>query len=430
MPNYVQMPKLSDTMTEGTLVKWLVKVGDKVDVGDPLAEVETDKATMEMVAFDEGTVGALYVEEGTKAPLGENLAVLLDDGEEAPAKPEGGAAPVAPAEGSAAPAAEPAATAEPAAASAPVAATTESGRIKASPLARKIAAAEGINLAAISGSGPGGRIVKRDLEGAPSGTAPAPATPASSPAPATTPAAPAAVPATPAAEGDQRIPLTGMRTVIAERLLASKTQIPHFYLHIEVDAEPLMTLRKQANAAAEENGNKFTVNDFILKAAANAAAAVPAVNASFDGDAIIQYGSVHLAVAVAVDDGLVTPVIRDAQTKSLLEISRAVKDLAARAKDKKLSPDEFSGGTMTVSNLGGYGIDRFDAIINPPQSMILAVGAVTKKPVVHPVSGDIVAGLRMDIGISGDHRVVDGAVGAEYLAEFKKLIENPASMLV
>ncbi len=429
MPNFVTMPKLSDTMTEGTLVKWLVGVGDKVDVGDPLAEVETDKATMEMVAFDEGTVGALYVDEGTKAPLGENLAVLLDDGESLPEQPgAGGGGATATPSGDDAAAADPANP--PAPTPTPAATGPAGGRIKASPLAKKIAAAEGIDLARVSGSGPGGRIVKRDLEGAPASAAGgAPPVSGSAGAAVSAPTPPAAVPAAPAAEGDQRIPLSGMRAVIAERLLASKTQIPHFYLHVEVDAAPLMTLRKQANAAVEDGGNKFTVNDFVLKAAANAAAAVPAVNASFDGDAIIQYSSVQLAVAIAIEDGLVTPVIRDAQTKSLLEISLAVKDLAARAKSKRLSPDEFAGGTLTVSNLGGYGIDRFDAIINPPQSMILAVGSVAKRPVVD-AAGDIVAGLRMDIGISGDHRVVDGAVGAQYLAEFRKLIENPASMLL
>ena len=442
MSNFVTMPKLSDTMTEGTLVKWLVKVGDTVDVGDPLAEIETDKATMEMVAFDEGTVGELYVDEGTKAPLGENLAILLEEGDELPPRPE----PVAAAEsagddsvaGDAVPGASEGAPADPETA-APATTAAAGERIKASPLARKIAKTEGIDLATIQGSGPGGRIVKKDLAGGKKTVAgdAVPGSPAPSPAqagtasPTTAIQAPAAVPSIPPGEGDQRLPLNGMRTIIAERLLASKTQIPHFYLHIEVDAEPLMTLRKQANAVVDAGGegNKFTVNDFVLKAVANAAAAVPAVNASFDGNAIIQYGCVQLSVAIAIDEGLVTPVIRDAQDKSLLEISLAVKDLAARAKSKKLSPDEFAGGTLTVSNLGGYGIDRFDAIINPPQAMILAVGAIVKKPVVD-ASGNIAAGMRMDIGLSGDHRVVDGAVGAEYLAEFKKLIENPASMLV
>ncbi len=426
MPNYVTMPQLSDTMTEGTLVKWLVKVGDTVEFGDKLAEVETDKATMEMTALDEGTVGALYLDEGAKVPIGENMAVLLEEGEELPDGPPSGSAPTPAAddgkdtEATSGPAAT--TTAEPSAEAAP------GGRVKASPLARKIAAAKGVDLHQLKGSGPGGRIVKKDVEAAAAGGAPPkPAQPAPSGRQAAP--APARVPSTPAGEGDQRIPLTGMRSIIAERLLASKTQIPHFYLHIEIDAAPLMTLRKQANAAAAEGGNKFTVNDFVLKAAANAAAAVPAVNASFDGDAIVQYGSIHLSVAIAVEDGLVTPVIRDAQTKSLLEISRAVKDLAERAKNKKLSPDEFAGGTVTVSNLGAYGVDFFDAIINPPQAMILAIGSAMKKPVVD-ADGNLAVGTRMNIGLSGDHRVVDGAVGATYLAELRRLLENPASMLV
>ncbi|MGI9243531.1 MAG: dihydrolipoamide acetyltransferase family protein, partial [Verrucomicrobiales bacterium] len=306
-----------------------------------------------------------------------------------------------------------------AAAPAASAALPDTARIKASPLARKIAAEKGIDLRAVSGTGPGGRIVRKDLDAAPAGAAPAAAAPASS-APAIRPTAGAA---------DQRIPLTGMRTIIAERLLASKTQIPHFYLNIEVDAAPLLTLRKQINATADEGGPKFTVNDFVLKAIVNAAAAVPAVNASFDGDAIVQFASINLSVAIAVPDGLVTPVIRDAQDKSLPQISAAVKDLAERARNKRLSPDEFAGGTITVSNLGAYGIDNFDAIINPPQAAILSIGAAKAKPVVNE-AGEIVAGQRMWVGMSCDHRVVDGAVGATYLAEFKKLIENPALMLV
>jgi pyruvate dehydrogenase E2 component (dihydrolipoamide acetyltransferase) len=242
--------------------------------------------------------------------------------------------------------------------------------------------------------------------------------------------APAAVPAVPPGEGDQRIPLTGMRRAIAERLLASKTQIPHFYLNIEVDAGELMRIRSEVNADAEKAGlAKLTVNDFILKAAVVAAARVPKVNASFAGDSIIQYANVNIAVAVAVEEGLVTPVIREAQKKSLREISERVKDLATRARSKKLKPEEYQGGTLTVSNLGSYGIESFSAIINPPQALILAIGAVVKKPVVN-AQGQIVVGQRMTIGLSADHRVVDGAIGAEYLAELRRLIENPALMLI
>jgi pyruvate dehydrogenase E2 component (dihydrolipoamide acetyltransferase) len=242
--------------------------------------------------------------------------------------------------------------------------------------------------------------------------------------------APSAVPSTPAGEGDQRIALSGMRRVIADRLLLSKTTIPHFYLNIEVDAAPLMKLRAEINAAADAAGrSKLTVNDFVLKAVISAAVKVPAVNASFAGDAIIQYGGVHLSVAVAVEEGLVTPVIRDAQKKSIQQVSEAVKDLATRARSKKLKPEEYQGGTITVSNLGSYGIDSFSAIINPPQAMILSVGAIVKKPVVG-ANDQIVAGQRMSIGLSADHRVVDGAVGAQYLSELRRLIESPTLMLL
>ena len=413
-------------MTEGTLLKWLVKVGDSVDVGDPLAEVETDKATMEMVAFDEGTVGALYVKEGTKTALGETLAVLLEEGEQAPEQPpSGGAITVGKEEGeeNETDTGSGGETTGTEIAQDPEQGGGNAGRVKASPLARKIATAQNIDLSAITGSGPGGRIVKRDLEGAPAGNTAhqAPAGRATKPPATISPAA--------ATAEDQRIELSSMRAIIAERLLASKTQIPHFYLHVEMDAEPLMGLLKQANIAAGEKSNKLTINDVILKAAASAAVAEPRVNASFDGNAIIQYADVNLSVAIALDDGLVTPVIRSAQEKSLLEISIEVKDLAQRARSKKLSPDEFSGGTLTVSNLGAYGINSFDAIINPPQAVILSIGGIVKKPIVDS-EGQIMAGARMDVGISCDHRVVDGAVGASYLAELKKRIENPASILL
>ena len=420
MPDFVQMPQLSDTMTEGTLIRWLVKVGDKVDVGDPLAEVETDKATMEMVAFDEGTIGAIYMDEGTKSPVGETLDVIIEEGEDVPDKPA--------ASDQASSSDDDSESKEINDAEEPELIETETNessstdnsdgkRIKASPLAKKIAKSKGVDLSKIKGSGPGGRIVKKDIETAGSiSTQPAPSTPAAKPKQKLT-------------EEDQRIALSGMRSIIAQRLLESKTQIPHFYLNVEINAQPLMDLRKQANSAAGEHDNKFTVNDFILKAVANAAASVPQVNASFDVDSIVQFGSVNLSVAIAVDDGLVTPVISGANKKSLLEISLAVKDLAERARSKKLSPDEFSGGTITVSNLGAYGVDNFDAIINPPQAAILSIGSIKNTPVVSD-EGNIVPGLIMKVGMSCDHRVIDGAVGAEYLAELKKRIENPASMLI
>lgn len=416
MPKYIEMPKLSDTMTEGTLVKWRKKEGDKVATGDVLAEVETDKATMEMEAFDDGVLHQLLVAEGAKVPIGGKLAVLLAKGEAAPAPgaaiPE--AAPVpAKTPAAAAPTTEPKAAAK-------SAAPVSGGRVKASPLAKKIAAGKGVDLANLTGTGPGGRIVAKDVDSAGSAAPRASAAGAS--------ATPQIMPT--AGPEDERIPLSGMRRVIAERLLASKTQLPHFYLNVEVDAAPLMKTRAQLNAVTEATGGpKLTVNDFILRAVVAAATRVPAVNASFAGDSIIQYKSVNLSVAVAVDDGLVTPVIRDAQHKSLREISESVKDLATRARNKKLKPEEYQGGTITVSNLGAYGVDSFFAIINPPQAVIISVGAIVKKPVVN-AKDEIVAGQRMNIGLSADHRVVDGAVGATYLAELRKLLESPALMLL
>ncbi|MEK0451278.1 MAG: hypothetical protein RL088_3546 [Verrucomicrobiota bacterium] len=419
MAKYIEMPKLADTMTEGTVVKWLIKEGDKVSTGDEIAEVETDKATMGMEAFDSGTVHKILVPAGQKVPCGTPIAMLLMKGEVAPADGSmpvvgGGAKPAA----AAAPAAAQASAVTPAAPAKAVTAADSNARIKASPLAKKVAAAQGVSLAGVAGTGPGGRIIARDV-------------PAAGSAPVAAPAAAAKpIASTPAGEGDTKIALSGMRRIIAERLLASKTTIPHFYLTIEVDAGPLMAFRAAANAASEAAGGpKLTVNDFVLKAVVTAATKVPAVNASFAGDQIIQYGSVHLSVAVSVDDGLLTPVIRDAQKKSLREISEGVKDLAGRARTKKLLPNEFVGGTITVSNLGAYGIEDFCAIVNPPQAMIIAVGAIVKKPVVG-ANDQITVGQRMKITLSGDHRVVDGAVAATYLGELKKLIESPALMLL
>ena len=418
MAKYIEMPKLADTMTEGTLVKWRVKQGDKVATGDVVAEVETDKATMEMEAFDDGILHKLLVAAGQKVPCGTPIALLIGKNEQPPADgslPAVVAKPATVAK-TASPVASVAATAVAHATGSRAATSASGSRVKASPLARKIAVAYGVNLSALRGTGPGGRIVALDVENAPATSAGGPSVPI--------------VPPVAAGAGDTVIPLSGMRRIIAERLLSSKTHLPHFYLTIEVDAAPLMKLRAEANAAAETSGGqKLTVNDFVLKAVVTAAQKVPQVNASFAGDSIIQYGAVNLSVAVAVEEGLVTPVIRDAQKKSLREISDAVKDLATRARNKKLKPDEFAGGTITVSNLGAYGIDQFCAIINPPQALILAIGAIVKKPVVGP--GDtIVVGQRVSITLSADHRVVDGAVGANYPAELKKLLESPALMLM
>ena len=409
MAEFIEMPKLSDTMTEGTLARWLKKEGDVIKPGDLIAEVETDKATMEMASHEGGILGKIYVQDGGRAVIGAAIAVLVEAGETPPDAPALKVA--ATASGPSAPKG-PSATRASGGRSASV---SGGGRIKASPLAKKVAADRDIDLRGVNGTGPGGRIVRADVIAA--GQAPAAGKAVQTIRPVAGP-------------DDKRIPLTGMRTIIAERLLASKTQIPHFYLNIEVDAAPILALRKEVNASAEKTGgNKFTVTDFILKAVATAAAEVPAVNASFDGDSIVQFAAVNLALAIAVEDGLVTPVIRSAQSKSLLEISNAVKDLATRARSKKLTPDEFAGGTITVSNLGAYGIDNFDAIINPPQAAIVSIGASKKVPVVN-AAGEIVAGDRMWVGMSCDHRVVDGAVGATYLAALKKLLENPALMLI
>lgn len=435
----IEMPKLSDTMTEGTLIKWHKKVGDKVEIGDILAEVETDKATMEMEAFDEGTITEIAIQEGEKAPIGGVLAVLDGDSEGAAAPEEAKEKAAEPAATKEAPAEEkPADNVAASSVANTVAAIGE--RIKASPLARKVAAELGVDLSKLTGTGPAGRIVREDVEKGPKAAPSSDASAASKlaaaaknkatapPAQESQSAAPAAIKPV-AKEGDERIELSSMRKIIASRLLTSKTTIPHFYLHLEVDAAPLLAIRKQINDQAEKtHGNKYSVNDFILKAVINAAQAVPAINASFAGDHIVKFKHVGLSVAIAVEDGLVTPVIKEAESKSLLAISKAVKDFAVRAKDKKLKPDEFDGGTITVSNLGAWGIESFDAIVNPPQAAILSVGAAVEKPVVK--NGEIVPGIRMNFGLSADHRVVDGAVAASFLAEVKKLLEQPALMLL
>ena len=411
----VTMPKLSDTMVEGTLVKWVKTKGDKVEVGDILAEVETDKATMEMEAFDEGTLSELYVAEGGTIKVGDKIALILADGETADTAPAAQSTPTAEKPKASAPAAT-----TPLALAPRAAAPATTGRTKASPLARKIAATRGVNLSSIAGTGPGGRIVKKDVENAPAGGGGGVASPAT--------------PSIRAAHGiageEKIIALTGMRKTIAERLLASKTQIPHFYLSVTMDGGPLMALRKELNAMAEKDGGqKLTVNDFILLAAARAAAEVPKINAAYDGDAIIEYAEVNLAVAVAIEDGLITPVIKKANTLTLREISAQMKELAAKARGKKLKPEEYQGGTITLSSLGGYGIDSFLPIINPPQSFILGIGAIIKQPVVNE-QDQLVVGHRLVISGSGDHRVVDGAVAAEYMNALRRLVEKPALLLL
>lgn len=428
----ITMPKLSDTMTEGTLLRWRKKKGDKVEVGDILAEVETDKATMEMEAFEEGTLADIYVPEGGKVVVGAAIALVLADGEKAGDKPKASApaTSTSTAELSTPQARPSVSSGRPLTPRARAAALRSGGggaagnvnagiRVKSTPLARKIADARGVRLDAVKGTGPGGRIIAFDVENAPAGGSAPAASGGSSPVAAILPTPIAGMPET-------KVPLSGMRRVIAERLLASKTQIPHFYLTIEIDAAPMMAFRKEYIAAS---GGKITFNDIALSAVARAAMQKPKVNAAFAGDAIIEYGSVNLSVAIAVEDGLVTPVIRDAQNLSLQQISAAVKDLALRARDKKLKPDEYAGGTITVSNLGSYGIEQFCAIVNPPQAAILAVGAIVKKPVVNE-RDEIEIGHRMSITLSGDHRVVDGAVAAEYMSALRKLLESPALLLL
>ena len=435
----IQMPKLSDTMTEGTLVAWKKKKGDKVAAGDVIAEIETDKATMEWESPEDGTLTEIYVQEGGKVEVGEKIAFIGGEGEAAPKEekkkePEPKAkeekapakkkeqaetekpAPAEEKEPETAPPQESKETKAPEKKPAPKVEGGDEARIKASPIARRLAAEQGVDLSTIKGTGPDGRVTESDVraQAKSKGTAPRPKS---------------AAPRIAAGEGS-RISLTGMRKIIAERLVESKGPVPHFYLNIEIDAGPLMTARAELKSAGEKSdSSKITVNDFVLKAAVEAAVKVPRANASFDGDAIVQYNDVNLGIAVALEEGLVTPVIRAAQGKSLREISEAVKDLAHRARNKRMKPEEFQGGTFTVSNLGSYGIDNFSAIINPPQGFILSIGAIVKKAVIDDCD-QIVPGQRMSVGMSCDHRVIDGALGAEYLKELRHLLENPTLLLI
>ena len=421
MATLIDMPKLSDTMTVGTLVKWLKNEGDAVTNGDMIAEVETDKATMEVECFEEGVLIKQYAEAGAEVPVGGAIAAIGEAGESAPEVAAPATAPSASEEPEAAstpapvtpePAAAPEITAaEPPPAPAPAVSGT---RIKASPVARKMAAQKGIDLSAVQGSGPGGRIVKEDILQAGESPSKVSSTPASTLEALT-------------------VPVSNMRKSIAKALVASKTQAPHFYLQIEVDGAPLAKFRaalnkKYADLPVEQGGNKFTVNDLTLKAAAEAVRQVPAINRSW-GESIVQHGTVQLAFGVAIDDGLVTPVIPSAETKSLHQISAEAKALIKKARNKKLAPNEMSGSTLTVTNLGMFGISDFYGIINPSNAAILSVGATIKRPVVDE-HNQIVIGHTMKVGLSGDHRVIDGAVGAQYLQALKNILENPALMLV
>ena len=431
MATLIDMPKLSDTMTVGTLVKWLKNEGDPVASGDMIAEVETDKATMEVECFDDGVLIKQYCGVGDEVAVGGAIAAVGEAGEEAPAAetntaatatPEPEPAPVAEAPTPAPAAPEPApevVVPEPV-----VAASTTGSRIKASPLAKKIAAEKGIDLATIHGSGPSGRIVKADVENAQASVA----TPAVTQAVSPEPVEPAAT------LEAMEIPVSNMRKSIGKALVASKTQAPHFYLQIEVNGAPLAALRKElnsklANLPPEHGGTKFSVNDLTLKAAAEAVRRVPAINRSWEGETIQQHPNVHLAFGVAIEDGLVTPVIRSAETKGLREIGAEAKALIKKARGKKLTPNEMSGSTLTVTNLGMFGISDFYGIINPNNAAILSIGATIKKPVVNE-NDEIVIGQVMKIGLSGDHRTIDGAVGAQYLQALKEILESPSIMLV
>ena len=430
----IQMPKLSDTMSEGTLVAWKKKKGDQVSAGEVLAEIETDKATMEWESPEDGTLTEIYVQEGGKVNVGDKIAFIGGEAEEAPKeeekekakeekkeeKPNKAEQPkeekpkTEEKEEKKAPPSKAEKKAEPEK-PAPTVEKTEEARVKASPVARRIAAELGVDLSTVKGTGPEGRVTETDVRAAAKSKPTIPA-----------PKVTAAVKAGESA----RIQLSGMRRIIAQRLVESLGPVPHFYLNIDINAAPLMEARDELKSAGEgADAAKITVNDFVLKAAVQAAVKVPRVNASFDGDAIVQYADIDLGIAVAIEEGLLTPVIRAAQDKSLREMSELTKDLARRARNKRMKPEEFQGGTFTVSNLGGMGIDSFSAVINPPQGFILAVGRITKVPVVD--DGDqIIVGHRMSLTMSCDHRVIDGALGAEYLKELRHLLENPALLLV
>ena len=459
MPINILMPALSPTMEEGALSRWLVKEGDTISAGDVIAEIETDKATMEVEAVDEGTVGKLLVSEGTQGvKVNAVIAVLLEEGEDKSALANGGGggggngkAPpepttnISPSGAAAVEAIDTPATATSAAdapvEAAPPAPKTNGSRLFASPLARRLAKQHGVDLTAVQGSGPHGRIVKADVEKAAAAPKPAAASgaPVEAPAPSGTKAAAPPAPATvqePSAEqvkklyegrAFEEVTLDGMRRTIAQRLGEAKRTIPHFYLRRDIELGALLKFRSELNAKLEKRGVKLSVNDFIIKASAIALQQVPGCNAAWAGDRVLQFEASDVAVAVAIEGGLFTPVIRDAETKTLSAISAEMKDLAARARERKLAPHEYQGGAYAISNLGMFGIENFDAVINPPHASILAVGAGVRKPVV---KDDAVAvATVMSVTLSVDHRVIDGALGAQFLDALKGLLEEPVSML-
>ena len=426
MPIEIKMPALSPTMEEGTLAKWLVKEGDTVKSGDILAEIETDKATMEFETIDEGTIQKLLVAEGTDGvKVGAPILIMAGEDEDSSTPvPKADAAPAKPA---AAPQKEPevakAAAPAPAAMAQPAAASGD--RVKASPLARRIAEQKGVDISALSGSGPNGRVVKADVEGAHAGAA-RPAA-AAAPAQAATPVA-AAAPA-PAPEGvpSEKVKLSNMRKTIARRLSESKQQVPHIYLTVDINLDALLKLRGELNKGLESRGVKLSVNDMLIKAQAAALMEVPSCNVQFAGDSLIQFKRADISVAVSIPGGLITPVVTGADTKSLSAIATEIKDLAGRAREGKLQPHEYAGGTASLSNMGMFGIKQFEAIINPPQAMILAIGAGEKRPYV--VNDTLQIATVMSATGSFDHRAIDGSDGAAFMAAFRRLCENPLGML-
>ncbi len=424
MATNILMPALSPTMTEGNLARWLKNEGDKVRAGDVIAEIETDKATMEVEAVDEGILGRIMVAAGTQnVKVNDVIAVLVDEGESvgaAPA-PKPAAAPAVPAQASA-----PAPVAPVALNPQPLPPKEQDGRIIASPLARRMAAQAGLDLAGVNGTGPHGRIVKADVEAAlarPAAAAPV-AAPVAAPRP---PAAAVSAPTT----GITAVPNSSMRRVIARRLAESKATIPHFYVAMDVELDALLDLRAKLNARAPKEGPgafKLSVNDLVIKAAAVTLRRVPGVAASWTEDAILHHDNIDISVAVAIPDGLITPIVRHADSKGLAAISSEMKDLGARAKSGKLKPEEFQGGCFSISNMGMYGVSHFAAIINPPQAGILAVGAGEQRPVVK--NGALAVATVMTVQLSVDHRVIDGSLAAEWLAEFKRIVEDPLSLML
>ncbi len=437
MATNILMPALSPTMTEGTLARWLKKEGETIKSGDVIAEIETDKATMEVEAVDEGVLGKILVDDGTEGvKVNAPIAILVDEGEAVPSGPAPSAPPTAPPPANVkaeTPSPVPTPSAAPSSSPAPAPRSSGNGhaageeRIFASPLARRMAKQAGIDLNALKGSGPNGRIVKADIEAAHKG-APAARPQAAAPTPA---AAPAARPAAPITAPHRLVPNNSIRKVVARRMAEAKATIPHFYASIDIELDALLRLRSDLNAKSAKEGPgafRLSVNDLIIKAAAITLRRVPKVNASWTDDAIVLYDDVDISVAVSIPDGLITPIVRRADQKGLAAISNEMKGLIERARAGKLKPEEFQGGGFSISNMGMYGVSEFAAIINPPQAAILAVAAAQKRPVVK--DDQLAIATMMTCTLSVDHRVVDGALGAEWLAAFKVVVEDPLSLML